>query len=624
MEKKFQIIFSFSLLLCITSPLYITAQEVIKGIEVNSAIKNHLKLKSSYPKLKKYQDDTLEVPFQDDFTKTKIFPDENLWSDRYAFINSTYAVNPVSFNVATLDAIDSDGTMYTDANTTSFIADHLTSNPINLYYPGDSTVFLSFFYQSQGLGDNPEEKDSLIVDFYSPVDSIWYSVWKVPGDTLMDFELAMIQITDSIFLKKGFQFRFKNYASFSDDSDEKEKRANVDHWNIDYVILDTARSKTDTIIHDVCFARNVRSLLNSYESMPWEHFKEAYKSEMEDTIIITYKNNDSITRNITREFEIIDQYTSFSYSFPGGAVNINPFEIIEYETSLGYTFGSSSQDSAEFDVKCYLITDDFDYKWNDTIHYLQKFYNYYSYDDGSAEMGYGLSNDGTQSSSVAYRFFSHKADTLQAIQMYFNQTLNDATGQIYFYLTVWDDNAGKPGNVIYSQSGFKPEYEDSLNQFHIYQLDTSIIVSGTFYIGWTQTTSSFLNVGWDNNRINNDKIFYTSPSDGQWYNSSFAGSLMIRPVVGKPFVITSINTSYEDLYTIYPNPANDYFYISYPRGLDTKPVSISLYNNLGKLVYSFFGSTKSIDVSSLPDGIYFLRITDFTNNIINKRLIITH
>ena len=52
---------------------------------------------------------------------------------------------------------------------------------------------------------------------------------------------------DPHFLKKGFQFRFINYASLSPDLSDPSMVGNCDIWNIDYVLLDKNRNGADTI-----------------------------------------------------------------------------------------------------------------------------------------------------------------------------------------------------------------------------------------------------------------------------------------------------------------------------------------------------------------------------------------
>ena len=69
------------------------------------------------------------------------------------------------------DALDINGEFYPSQYGTKYASgDTLTSKPIDLYYPGDNTIFLSFFYQPGGFGDAPENEDELMLDFYSPED----------------------------------------------------------------------------------------------------------------------------------------------------------------------------------------------------------------------------------------------------------------------------------------------------------------------------------------------------------------------------------------------------------------------------------------------------------------------
>ena len=70
-----------------------------------------------------------------------------------------------------------------------------------------------------------------------------------------------------------------------------------------------------------------------------------------------------------------------------------------------------------------------------------------------------------------------------------------------------------------------------------------------------------LNVGFDRNMVNNDKIFYNL---GQgWQNSGFSGSLMIRPIMGKalPAEPTSAGTleSADELFAGIPESGKPVF-----------------------------------------------------------------
>ena len=90
-----------------------------------------------------------------------------------------------------------------------------------------------FFYQSQGLGNDPQVTDSLILEFSAEIDSfgnnVWNTIWKKPGSPVHDFKKFVFVFSDTNYLNNKFQFRFRNLASVT---------GNFDHWNIDYVKLD--------------------------------------------------------------------------------------------------------------------------------------------------------------------------------------------------------------------------------------------------------------------------------------------------------------------------------------------------------------------------------------------------
>ena len=522
--------------------------------------------------------DTLELPFFDDFSKSHGYPDLTLWSDIYAFINNNYPDDPVSIGVATLDAINSSGYLNGDSNI-PFESDFLTSMPLNLDYPGHTDTWLSFFYQPKGNGDEPEPEDSLTVEFYAPVKGEWKTVWAVEGQPLHPFTHIWIQVTDTSYFHTGFRFRFKNYASLPKSQSFPSYDSNVDHWNVDYVYFDKGRSQSDNSIKDVSMITDLPSILKSYESIPWRHFPSAYLTEIQPTLKINYRNNDIITRNVTRFLEIKDLLTaSTPYILSGGAVNVEAGMKDEYEFIFNYPFDENNRDSAIFSLKSYLVTDEDDYKWNDTVTRYQVFNNYYAYDDGTAEAGYGLGGEGTSSASLAYQFKTFKEDTLRSVKMYFNRTL-DNISQVYFYLAVWDndDENDRPGNLIYSMSGYRPEYYNELNKYYNYNFDTLLIVSDIFYVGWIQTSTVLLNVGFDRNINNQSKIFYNL---GQaWVNTSFTGSLMIRPVLGKETGWpVSVNKMIQNEVKVYPNPATDFIHIELPS--DAFHSSTSSYYNI--------------------------------------------
>jgi hypothetical protein len=577
-------------------------QEVVAGLQTNIIIENVVKFN---PDLKSVIEDTLELPFFDDFSGSFITPDKRKWSDDYVFINDTYSDRQITTGIATLDAIDNTGRLYEEASSIVFEADHLTSQPINLNYPASDNIRLSFHYQPGGTADLPEENDSLTLQFYAPAEDKWHSVWKSKGNNYPGFKAKMIKIDQSRFLKKGFRFRFINYASLTANLIDPSISGNCDQWNIDYVILDKNRDAGDTIYADVAFTHPLRSLLNNYEAMPLKQFREIYTQEMGSSIAIHYRNNDVIPRNVTRNFEIFDVYNNeVSETFTAGAINIAPLTSVDHYALHTYTFNPSNDDSALFRIKATLITDNFDPKENDTLVYYQHLGNYFAFDDGSAEAGYGINGLGSRNAMVAYRFRSYIEDTLRAISICFNNSYMNSNIRS-FDLMVWDDSNGQPGNILYSLEEVLVKQGETVNGFHTYTLPSSIPVDGIFYIGWRQRSETFLNAGIDINTNNNGRQYYWI--NGNWNVSQIRGTLMIRPVLG-PLLNTSVNDvlySNNNKLRFWPNPAKDFIIIDPGDQMNPESFYITIYDLQGRRMISVPLRDK-IDISSLKEGLYII------------------
>ena len=649
--KKFNLYITALTLL--SSINFAFSQESLTNIISNAEIQVLSKTKPA--NTKKQTKIALEIPFIEDFASTKGYPDPEKWIDKNVYINDNYPYNPISVGVATLDAISSDGSMYSNANISVFGADTLTSQQINLNYPGNNTIFLSFFYQPGGLGDTPETGDMLYVDYYSPDSAEWNLAWRVSynkTDSILTeyysynasiktikedtiqlstlFQQVIIPVSEDQYLKSGFQFRIRNSASLSATGNTLLAAGNGDHWNIDFIRLDTARTINDSIIDDICFIKPLGSLLKNYESIPWSHFPRANSSEMIDSIQIEYANLSNISRSIGgREFEFEDILGSTGiYSFSGVSIpNLKPFEIDSYKIKTNYIFPyNPTSDSALFELRSYLNTDVSDirtqYRFNDTIRYLQKFYNYYSYEDGSAEMGYDLAGNGTENGMVAVRFNSYKKDTLRGVQIYFNQSYNN-TNDKYFKLCVWNEINGKPGNILHIQENIKPVFEDSLNKFTIYLFDTSLILENNFYVGWQKIFANSLNVGFDVNIKSNDKAFFNF--SGNWQNSIYEGTIMIRPMFGKEVAFPTSNKekpiSDKLEFSLYPNPASNFITIE---------TDNNYFNQYRYVIFDIYGHTYSnkefsestIDISGLSSGIYFIRISNTNGQTTTKKFVV--
>lgn len=630
-------------------------QEHLSGLQINPELQN-LEPGRAFKSDRKSAKAVLDLPFIDDFAKTTTYPDPELWMDSLAFVNITYSVEPPSIGVATLDAINANGNIYSNASNDAFAADTLTSRIINLNYPGDNTIFLSFFYQPGGLGDTPEKNDSLLLEFYSENLKTWIKVWSasfsakdsllkeyysfddtsinIKGDTLTDlktvFQQVIVPVQGENFLNDTFQFRFRNYASLSVETDYEGMTSNSDHWNLDFIRLDKNRSINDTIINDITINQPMHSLLNDYEAIPWHHYGVIYSDAMIDTISVFCKNLSDIQQSSISRYEITDTKGLYSPIVLTGNndISLAPFQYASFSRLLlDYTFPYNINiDSIVFKIKGYLepaTVSDSVYNWNDTTTFYQKFFNYYAFDDGTAENGYGIVGLGTENAMVSMQFDSYIEDTLRGVQLYFNNLANNSQTK-YFKIHVWDDNNGKPGNIIYTLENQVVPKNNQLNKFVLFLFDEEIIVRNKFYIGWQkQNSPDMLNVGYDVNRNNKDKLFYNFTN--QWKQSEFDGTVMLRPMFGHEInTITGAKKIKRDLrYNVFPNPANDYLQIEIDQN-NYSNYQYSIFDSFGRIHKTGYLNNAPINISNLDSGIYFIKVNSENGENSTKKIIVIH
>ena len=595
--KKFKSIVFFGILLIINS--MVIGQEVIFPLNVNQALINQPKKKSTLQRLAVF-DDTLSLPFEDDFSRPGIYPFDSLWLDSGVYINNNYSERPFTIGIATFDGLNQYGKPYQPGSTQDLIADVLTSRPINLIVPpGDTTVWLSYFYQPQGLGDVPESGDSLILQF-KDTGGVWNTVWKVDGRPDTVFQRVNIRITDNIYLFKGFQFRFYNIATVN---------GNRDHWNLDYLTL-----KKNTIgnaaIVDNAMVRPQISLLSEFTAMPYSHYKSlgiaAMKTIVEDTIY----NIDYGQTSYTPAVEILQNGATI---FTGSTFTSTLVSNVYLPFSIplnNFSFPVQNTDSADFKFKSYFSQAGVQTNpINDTSYLDQHFYNYYSYDDGSAEVGYGLT--GNVDVSIAYKFNVKIADTLRGVQIYFNPTGENVTNKL-FQLTVWSNiDLGLNQSVeLYRMINQKPDTILGLNGFRTYLFDRTLIVGpGNIWVGINQNEpQSLYGVGLDRNTDSRNKMYYHF--DGNWYQSGIRGSWMIRPVFGKKIPLVSVE-EYENTITkflIRPNPAHNTFRLEFENSKG-RNYRYQIFNSPGALIQEEnIKASKDIDISNLSAGVYIVRL----------------
>lgn len=604
----------YSLVIIVISISNLNAQLKIVPLEYNPEIEKNKKSVTNIVE-QRSSNDTLNLPFIEDFAHFDIYPDNSLWLDSQVYINNSYPDTPIFRGVATFDCLNKDGLMHSNANTFTFIADTLTSKPIKLAYQKSDSVYFSFFYQPQGFAyDPPEFQDSLVLQFRSPLHTQWKSVWSKNGEPNYPFEQAMISITDSVFLVDGFQFRFKNYASVSSDN----RSSNGDYWNLDLIRLDTGRTQADTLIADVGFVYAPGSFIKDYYSMPWLHWSTTMDRKQNTA---SYRNYGPTTIGIDRN--LYSNPNIYSPAVALGTIDIYGQDFhelnIQYTTTL-FDPGYFPQDSAKFIIKTVVFGNAIvgnGYNWNDTAYFSQEFNNYYAYDDGNPEAGIGIDGENSSGSEIMIKYYSLQPDTLRSVRFWFNRTHNQGNKDLAFDLVIRQNNEGMPGDIIYEEIELLSRYSYGLDNYVDYVLENPILLQDTFFVGFRQNHENYFNLGFDKNTDASEKTFYFI--EGFWSQSYHKGSIMIRPVFGDKFDVSVNNISnIDNKFTLYPNPAKNTININ----TDIKDYSIEIFNQTGVIIKSA-KNIKSIDISNLNNGIYLFRIST-DNGFSTKKIIVNH
>lgn len=500
----------------------------------------------------------------------------------------------------------------------------------NPFIPGTYYVFESDAYSGETI---QMPADSLFEEEF-----VWNEVWSTFGCNMRDwitenpleyFKQVMIPITDEQYFRDNFQFRFRNFASLDEDAWTSGNivgwSSNCDQWNIDYVRLGLNRTQNDLYPNDVAFVSPSISSLKEYQAMPWKQFRP---SDMITQFHNDLSNLSNSTKNTYYTFNIVKNHQSPPiYVSPLNNENATPYYpngLHTYEhhatPSLEMEYEYDGADSAVFTIThVFGMAGGNDVcKSNDTSVFEQKFYNYYAYDDGTAEAGYCLlSTLANPQAYFAVKFTLAEPDTLQAVRFWFNHTLNDEN-VAPFTLMVWDDQNGFPGNVLYEMPAQLPYFADDYLDFVPYYLEEPLAVSGTFYVGFFQNHDIQLNIGFDQNNDARGKFFYRTAAD--WYESFYKGAPMIRPVVGKSFDHSSIKP-YNELSDIklYPNPTHDKLYIQHD--FEEEELQYQILNIYGQCLEAGQLQSDELSLASYAEGVYFVKFFSKNQPVKTEKII---
>lgn len=595
---------------------------------------------------------SIKLPFFDDFSQTtSATPNPNLWINGGVNINNSFPINQPSVNVATFDSRNSTGKPYNFSNKFAYgTTDTLTSRPIDLsgLTPADS-VYLSFYWQAKGLGELPDNDDSLVVSFLNNKNQ-WQTIWRQEGVNKDIFTQKLLVINKVEYLHQNFQFRFEARGRQS---------GAFDMWHVDFVYLNKQRSRKEKYVQEVAIQGFKNNYLKRYSAMPMAQYLINPEKETNDSVVVNMSNLQGLARTVQFNFNVIDTVSKTSYQttsnplgeffeFPSKPrvnklTKIRSFKQKGAVLKLTQKFTYEEQNLIRNDTTT-VIPPSFALS-NDSLSNYTPLLDYYAYDDGTAETG----ADTDQSlGKVAVRFILNKPDTVNAVNFNFTPYFKDITGQT-FLLQIMNSANGKPAKVLHQQS-VKVAYPSSINGFVKYELtntntvkDTSktaageppivkdstiisnanIAVKDTFYVAWTKVNEDVIGVGVDKNYDFGSNIFYSLGNE--WVqNKSLKGSLMVRPIMGfkanKDKRVSNPlanEPSLDSQFKVFPNPTTGILRWNFEN-----IQSISIFDATGREVFYKKTDSQEISLENLPENIYYINFSDGKKNFIRKIVVV--
>jgi hypothetical protein len=588
--------------------------------------------------------DTLSLPFFDDFSADySIYPSCSLWQDNHVFVNFDMASNPPSVGVATFDGLSSDGNPYDvyAAVSAGSPADTLSSQHLDLLGKSiNDQIYLSFYYQKQGLSDRPEERDSLILEFKDSSDT-WNLVWSLPGvaDSVSTlsvpaFQQQYILIDSGAYFYQGFQFRFRNLASIS---------GNNDHWHLDYIYLDENRANNADSLNpnygrysDVAFTHRPKTpLKNGYTAMPWKHFdtSDSWKDSLQ---ISNFNHNDlSGVATLDRLYEVEEiapnSSTLLTEAIPAVASYVpSPNSDDKAAYFINSTFSTTFEPIQKTRLKSsftILAPTGFQnnpiFFDNDTVCTFTDLDNYFAYDDGTAETRVIAQGLGTK---VAVEFVAEVKDTLQGIYFHLPYFTNRDAQLDFINVKVWLDSLS--GQEAFSRDLYHLQYANGFNGFFFVELldfsGEKVLIhlepGQKFYVGWQQSFGPEVPVGFDRSTDARSKTFVGTGTN--WDTMSLVGSVMIRPLLWGDSNFTLIPIEKVDSpkpqVILYPNPVVHNLQLQLTDVVYPEAYQLRIVDAIGRVLYQQAYAT-TVATESYPSGIYFVTILSPDGQLVDQQ-----
>ena len=511
----------------------------------------------------------IELPFWDDFSTSYGSVDTLWWipgSQVQVITKPGIGIDPPTINVATFDGATASGLPYSQTASDGPV-DSLISQPIDMTRVPVSlrnTVYLSFFYQAKGLGEMPDEMDSLLL-YFKQNNGTWKNVWPLPNDPYDKdptvFTEKFLQVADTAYYFEEFQFMFKAIG---------RQNGWFDNWHIDYVYMDKRRTLGDDSYLDRAFTVLPSSIFQGYTALPFVEFmaianktdlligsKTSVRNLERDVQPIEYTVNlrDTLNDILLQQLAVDQELLMFPRDFqeltsaPPDPAVFDPaadslFLEVEYMINSGDKFLIDSITNGFADTVFY---DHIDLKVNDTVRSYFALYDYFAYDDGTAEFGAAINQKNGQ---LAYLYVAETDLFVDRLDIYFpNIDRNQAGSPIQLF--VLDDLKGEQSSLLGTVSG--SVLHTGINEFVSYHFNPSIHVKDTFYIGFVNQgpNEQWLAVGLDKNTDTGSRMY--ANITGVWQqNQNIQGSLMMRPHFIDALVSGVEELARTDL--VYPNP----------------------------------------------------------------------
>lgn len=565
--------------------------------------------------------DPLTLPFWEDFSYSGQ-PDTSIWQNSEdILVNAGLSYDPPSLYVASFDGLDVNGQPYAPGSAEG-PADSLTSRPFDLSgYTSSDAIYLSFFYQWAGLGDQPEPSDSLSL-FFRDDSGEWIPVWPSSAANLNrtgNFQQVLLPVLDNRFLHDQFQLRFQSYGRLS---------GAFDIWNVDYIYMNTGRDPFDFSYPDRAITEPLSGFLGDYRQVPYKHFTQDLLTQpsfrLRNLVVSASNQNKAYNYSFNYTIDVTDTlgnttiFSNSSFVEPlESPIQAGTSEEVIIREPFPDFGGNEAADSARVAIEIILDAEDnipiseggdydpdrfapIDFQENDTLREVFYLSDTYAYDDGKAELGAGLNTAGDR---LAYQYTLLPEDAqITGMDIYFPFTGSSPEGK-QIELTIWQDDGGAPGLVIFRQLVNARQSGDR-NEFVRYEFARPVLVSGTFYIGYRQNSPGALAVGLDQNTSSGDRMFFNL---GELWeqNDLVQGSLMLRPVFDQiDDTIVGVEDELNPLIRPYPNPSDDgIFYLN-----TLEPVKVTdLSGRTVRADQHTDGLRSRITLHSPASGIYLVR-----------------